>query len=233
MFPTPLWNYNLTPLSLHSASLDRPAASTWAPSEKSGLASVLPYPLPRASHPSKDPPLVFEPLTRPMESGTHSSYELAGRCGAALVTRYQTCKEDVLERSAFERYTKKHFDSWVAFSREKVYSNDVKPVLVYGFNTTKDFAMAAFSNDGTSLAVDLTISVPMLGSASASVWRTGLAHTNHGPQQCIPPSSSEPMGMVAQAKEKLKEQRGTGVAKSIKRKAADEGESNAAKKART
>ena len=56
---------------------------------------------------------------------------------------------------------------------------------------TKDFAMVAYSNESTSLESDLTIAVPMLASASASVWGTWRTkcspHTNYGPQQCILP----------------------------------------------
>lgn len=95
-------------------------------------------------------------------------------------------------QDAFEQYTKEHYDSWVTFARNKRYGDDVEPVLVCGFDLTKDFAMAAYSRDGASLESDLTISVPMVGSASASLrgtWRTrGSTHTNHGPQQCIPPA---------------------------------------------
>ena len=119
------------------------------------------------------------------------------------MTRYQTYKQDALKRAAFERYTKKHYESWVAFSREKEYGDDVKPILVSGVDTTKDFAMAAYSNEGTSLEADLTISVPMLASASASIWGTwrtrGLAHTNYGPQQCVPPSLVQTADLPSQS----------------------------------
>jgi len=119
------------------------------------------------------------------------------------VTRYQTYKQDALKRAAFERYTKRHYESWVAFSREKEYGYDVKPVLVSGIDMTKDFAMAAYSNEGTSIEADLTISVPMLGSASASIWGTwrtrGLAHTNYGPQQCVPPSLAQAVDSSSQS----------------------------------
>jgi len=95
-------------------------------------------------------------------------------------------------RDAFKQYTKKHYDSWVQFVRDKQYGGDVQPVLVSGFDLTKDFAMVAYSNTGASLETDLTISVPMVASASASLWGTwrtrGLTHTNYGPRQCIPPS---------------------------------------------
>jgi hypothetical protein len=110
------------------------------------------------------------------------------------MTRYQAYREDTLKKSAFERYIKKHYDSWVTFARDQDYGDDVKPVLVTGFDMTKDFAMAAYSNDDASLESDLSISVPMFASVSASFCVTestsGSTHTNHGPQQCIPPSSA-------------------------------------------
>ena len=88
------------------------------------------------------------------------------------------------------------------FSREKKYGDDIKPILVSSVNMTKDFAMAAYSNEGASLKADLTISVPMFTSASASVWgkwcAKGLIHTNCGPQECIPPSFAQTVGLSLQ-----------------------------------
>jgi len=134
-------------------------------------------------------------ITRPLEPGAHFSFELSGKRGAALVTKYQTYREDTLLESAFERYTKRHYESWVTFARDKQYGDNVQPVLVSGFDMTKDFAMVAYSNESTSLESDLTIAVPMLGSASASLWGTwhtrGSAHTNYGPQECSPPLSMQ------------------------------------------
>lgn len=102
---------------------------------------------------------------------------------------------DAENQDAFEQYTKKHYDSWVQFAHDKRLGRDVRPVLVYGFDLTKDFAMVAYSNTGASLETDLTLSVPMVASASASLWGTwrtrGLTHTNYGPQQCIPPSFAQ------------------------------------------
>ena len=118
------------------------------------------------------------------------------------MTRYKTYREDTLKKSAFERYTKKHYDSWVTFARDKEYGDDVEPVLVSGFDTAKDFAMAAYLNDGASIESNLSISIPMLASASASFYVTGgtsgLTYTNHGPQQCIPPSSARILDMSSE-----------------------------------
>jgi hypothetical protein len=126
-----------------------------------------------------------------LEPGAHFSFELSGNRGAALVTKYPTYREDSLLESAFEAYTKRHYESWVKFARDKQYGNDIHPVLVTGFDMTRDFAMAAYSNEGVSLESGCTINVPMVASASASIWGTWhtrcSTHTNHGPQQCRPP----------------------------------------------
>lgn len=123
--------------------------------------------------------------------GAHLSYELTGECGAALVTSDKTYVGNVLVVDAFNQYTMEHYDSWVAFAKSKHYGN-VKPVLVSGLDMTKDFAVAAYSNDSTSFDSGIVFTTPMFGSASASVWGhwkySCFVHTNHGPQQCIPPS---------------------------------------------
>jgi len=109
---------------------------------------------------------------RPLEPGVSFSFELTGNRGAALVTKYPTYRGDTLRESAFEKYTKRHYESWVAFARHMEYGNDVHPVLASGLDMTRDFAMVAYSNESTSLESDLTIAVPLLASASASVWGT-------------------------------------------------------------
>jgi len=129
---------------------------------------------------------------RALEPGAHLSFELTGICGAALATKYLTYREDSILETAFEEYTKRHYDSWVTFARDKLYGNNVQPVLVYGFDMTRDFAMVAYSNEGTSLESELTVAVPMVASASAAFWGSWHTrcspHTNFGPQQCSPPS---------------------------------------------
>ena len=130
-------------------------------------------------------------LPRPLEPGAHFSFELTGNRGAALVTGYKTYRKDASSEPAkFEEYTKRHYESWVAFALNRM-SGNVRPILVDGFDLAKDFAMVAYSNESTSLECDMTISVPALGSASASIWGTWHAsrtpHTNYGPQECVPP----------------------------------------------
>ena len=93
--------------------------------------------------------------------------------------------------SAFEEHTKRHYESWVKFARHKKYGDDVQPVLVSGFDMTRDFEMVAYSNEETSLESNLAATAPMLVSISASfcVKRDTIRspHTNYGPQQCSPP----------------------------------------------
>ena len=133
--------------------------------------------------------------SRILEPGVSISFELTEKQGAALVTKYRTYREDVERESIFEAYTKRHYDSWVKFAHDTGHGDDVKPVLVTGVDMTRDFAMMAYSSGDTSIASEFTISVPTVGSASASawgIWRTeGLVHTNCGPQLCCPPSSTQ------------------------------------------
>ena len=140
---------------------------------------------------------------RPLEAGASFSYELTEDFGAALVTEYSTYTTDTLVEGFFKEYTERHYKSWIEFTRKKGYGKDVQPVLVTGFDVTRDFAMVAYSHQGTSLKSDLTMTVPVLASASASLWGTWHArctpHTNRGPQGCNPlppeqtiePSSSQ------------------------------------------
>ena len=135
-----------------------------------------------------------------MEPGARFSFELTEKQGAALVTKYPTYREDIELESAFEEYTKQHYDSWVSFARNMRHGNDIKPVLVTGVDMTRDFAMIAYTNNSASLSSEFTTSVPLVGSASASVWgswRTdGLVHTNCGPQVCSPPSPSNTSNVI-------------------------------------
>ncbi|KAF9780742.1 hypothetical protein BJ322DRAFT_279145 [Thelephora terrestris] len=127
----------------------------------------------------------------PLEAGAGFSYELTQDRGAALVTKHRTHRMDALVESAFKRYTKRHYDSWVTFACDKDYGDNVRPVLVSGFDMTKDFAMVAYSDDSTSSGPHFTITVPNLASASASIWGTWKTkcspHTNCGPQEGDPP----------------------------------------------
>ena len=146
--------------------------------------------------------LKYVPL-RPLEPSANFSYELTEDFGAALVTRYSTYTTKTLIEGFFEEYTKRHYKSWIEFIRKKGYGKEVQPVLVTGFDVTRDFAMVAYSNRGTSLKSDLAITVPVLASASASLWGTWHARcspfTHSGPQGCNPlplertiePSSSQ------------------------------------------
>ena len=127
---------------------------------------------------------------RPLEPGAIVSYELTGNRGAALLTRYPTYCEDSLERSGFEKYTKRHYKSWVKFARDKQYGDNIHPILVSGFDMTRDFDMVAYSQESTSLEAGLTIAVPTLVAASPSLWGTRQTrcspHTNRGPRTYNP-----------------------------------------------
>ena len=137
-----------------------------------------------------------------MEPGTQLSFELTEKQGAALVTKCQTYREDIELESAFEEYTKRHYDSWVAFARDARHGNDVKPILVTGVDMTRDFAMMAYANNGTRLSSEFTILVTSTSASVWGAWRTqGLIHTNCGPQVCnlLPVSDTASSGSAETA----------------------------------
>ena len=125
-----------------------------------------------------------------MGSNANFSFELTENHGAALVTRHSTYREDSQLYSEFEGYTKRHYESWVTFARKKKYGNNIQPVLVSGFDMTRDFAMVAYSHKGPPLKTYSTINVPVPASTPATPWGTFRArcrpHTNSGPQVCNP-----------------------------------------------
>ena len=127
-----------------------------------------------------------------MEPGVSLSFEFTKKQGAALVTRCRTFRADADHEAAFEEYTKRHYNSWVTFARNKRYGNDIKPVIVSGVDMTRDFAMMAYSSDSTRLSSKFTVLLPLLPTASGSAWgkweTRGLVHTNCGPQlRTLPP----------------------------------------------
>lgn len=89
----------------------------------------------------------------------------------------------------FEKYTKEHYASWVAFARATGHG-DVDPILVTGVDKTRDFAMFCYSNGDDDLRCQFTTSASGAGSDWGTWHKTGLVYTNHGPQSRSPPSSS-------------------------------------------
>ncbi|KAF9649192.1 hypothetical protein BDM02DRAFT_3186490 [Thelephora ganbajun] len=123
-----------------------------------------------------------------LESGSRYTFQLTGGQGAILVTKYQTYREDIQRMGDFEKYTKKHYGSWVAFAEKTGHGSDVNPVLVTGVDRTRDFAMVSYSNVD-NLKCEFTTSVPEVASASAwGTWEArGFVHTTCGPQsRCVP-----------------------------------------------
>ena len=95
------------------------------------------------------------------------TFELTGNCGAALVTRHPTRRKDSPggSEAVFEEYVKCHHESWVEFSRDKNLQ-DIQPILISGFDVTKDFTMVSYLNnpDGSPLEIGNTTSKPMFAS---------------------------------------------------------------------
>jgi len=132
---------------------------------------------------------------RSPEPGVPCPLKLNGNRGAALVTRYPTYREDSLSESTFEHYTKRHYESWVAFTRDREGAGGVRPVIVSGFDMTGDFAMVAYSNIGDHLESDPTLAILMPTPTSPSAWGTWCTSrpcdTNCGPRQCDTPSEKQ------------------------------------------
>jgi len=125
-----------------------------------------------------------EPHTRSslLEPGSSISFKLTGGQGAALLTKYPIRREDVQLGGTFKEYTKEHYDSLVAFARERGHPDDIRPFLVTGVDMTRDFAMMTYSKDDNDLTVEFTISAPGIASPWGA-WRTpGAVYTNCGPQ---------------------------------------------------
>jgi len=126
-----------------------------------------------------------------LEPGSSILFELTGGQGAALLTKHPTYREDIKLGRTFEEYTKAHYDSWVAFARERGHPNDIRPVLVTGVDMTRDFAMISYSNNGDDPKAEFTSSAPEVTSPWGT-WRSqGVVHTNCGPQPCRRPSPTQ------------------------------------------
>ncbi|KAF9789175.1 hypothetical protein BJ322DRAFT_526146 [Thelephora terrestris] len=132
-----------------------------------------------------------EPVIKSLEPGLNFSVEHTGESGAALTTRHESYNEDAQLDMRFRKYTKLHYESWVEFARLKEYGENLRPVLVSGFDMTKDFAMMAYSNSNTSVQAGADCHTPMFGSASVSAeftWRTVCTpHFKDGPKERRPP----------------------------------------------
>ena len=58
---------------------------------------------------------------------------------------------DAMDDVAFEEYTARHYKSWVEFARKKRLGKNIEPVLVSGFDVTRDFLMLAYFHKETAL----------------------------------------------------------------------------------
>jgi hypothetical protein len=190
MFPPHSNNWTSDP---KISALGNPTAFVRALFERSGLALVPQHPLLCTLCAITQSSTVSQTvLSRPLEPGADISFEFAENRAAALVTNYKTYRMDAELLAGFEDYTKSHYKSWVKFARDRRYGNNIDPVLVYGFDMTKEFVMMAYSERRTSLESDLTVTVPTVVSASASfrvTWHTRCSpHVNSGPnpEESIP-----------------------------------------------
>ena len=150
--------------------------------------SIYPYAHPVASVPFRTSDACFSML----EPCSSSSFQLTGDRGAALLTKHPIYREEIQLEGTFKEYTKEHYDSGVAFARERGHPDDIKPVLVTGVDMTRDFAMVTYSKDDDDLTAAFTISAPGVTSPWGT-WRTpGVVHTNCGPQPRRAPFDTGP-----------------------------------------
>lgn len=148
-------------------------------------------PLPFSQPPPLTPSTSTSPPASSLTLGPASTilFQLTGGQGAALLTKFSIYREEVQRVGTFEKYTKEHYASWVAFARETGHG-DVNPVLVTGVDRTRDFAMFCYSNGDDDLKCQFTTSASGAGPDWGTWHKTGLVYTNHGPRSRTPPSSS-------------------------------------------
>lgn len=120
-------------------------------------------------------------LPRFIEPGTSSSFRLTGDYGAILITKSPTHVEDAALEGSFMRYTKHYYESWVGFANEMGHGNDIQPILVSGFDKTRESAQLAYSYQGTPHMAEFTTaeSTTAVSGSTWGVWKTkGFAHHN-------------------------------------------------------
>lgn len=124
-----------------------------------------------------------------VEPGVEIAFELTSKQGAALITKHPTYREDIERQLTFKNYAKKHYQSWVDFSKEHGHGDDIRPILVTGVDLTREFAAVAYSDNQTQARCEFSAAVPTVASASLSLWgswRTGgLIHTSCGPDPVL------------------------------------------------
>jgi len=105
------------------------------------------------------------------------------------MTKYPTYIADTESLGTFDEYTTKHQDSWVRFARIKGHKKGVQPILVSGFDVTRDFAMLAYSSEDVSFKADLVIDFPITSIASIRVSGTSTCSPH---RKCWPQPWSKP-----------------------------------------
>ena len=123
-------------------------------------------------------------------NGADFEFDLKGKCGAALVTRHLTRPEDTDPTSEpdLQTYIKAHYKSWVTFAKRKEYKKDIYPVLVSGFDMTRDFSMVAYSKEKEASESDpvnpTKMFTPDTPPTFEGKWRASFAFgINQGPKQ--------------------------------------------------
>ena len=142
------------------------------------------------------PPRISDMYFRILEPNSSISFRLAEDQGAVLMTKYPTYQEDVELIGNFEKYTKDHYDSWVAFARKAGHGDDVKPILVTGVDMTRDFAMMMCPNNSEQRTFRFTTSAPGVGSVWGT-WHSKVPiYTNSGPHPSHTPFPTQTMDPI-------------------------------------
>ena len=118
--------------------------------------------------------------------GAGYRFELTGGSGAALVTRHETHPEDTGMDTAFEAYTKRHYQSWVGFARRRLDGNDIHPVLITGFDMTTDFSVVVYPNEDGVHSPNSAEPIRMFAHPHSFLgewWTRCSVHKNEGSQQ--------------------------------------------------
>jgi hypothetical protein len=118
-------------------------------------------------------------------TGASINFEFSqGKC-ALFLTRHDSHCHDSLQNGTLKDYVKRHYLSWVQLARDRGY-DDVRPILVSGFDSSQDYAMMTYAASDNQQSASITVNVPNVASFWGNGWVTctsrGSPHYNYGPR---------------------------------------------------
>ena len=100
------------------------------------------------------------------------------------MTRHETHPEDTDLYTAFEAYTRRHYQSWVRLAHRRSDGNNIHPILVTGFDMTTDFSVVAYPNEDGVPPHKFANPIPMFAQHFLGEWWARCSvHRNEGSQQ--------------------------------------------------